>query len=241
MVSCSLDLGKENIIQCGELHFYDSKQQIALVENGAYYMDRDKNANWIIKYIDFYNKTDIPLCGRAECTHDDESCTAFIRYKGSMYDIRIVNDKLMLLSTTAEEEWIKRYGDEAISRIQLIDLNGENRKTLISLNAGQSLKGTMVYDDKYIYTMINETVKNDEIITSTSLVAININTGEKGEIIKFDKENPNIIGIYDNKIIIAYDKFEQIDTQYSYKTQIEAVDINEKKQHILLRLCHKKV
>ena len=210
------------------LKYINSLKQIACDNDGAYYLERDTRANWIIRYIDYENQKDMPLCSRLECEHKDSSCTAFIEYTGNMYDIRVVGEKLMLLSTSAEEDWINVKNDDALSKIEIMDKNGENKKTLVKFQPNQSLIGTMAYDEKNIYTMLTETnkAKDNRISIKTILISVDRENGQIQKLYDYDNKTPYMLGIYNNKILTYFDNINNL--KGSYITEIDAVDVYKK-------------
>lgn len=57
---------------------------VAKGDSGYYYIATDKN-RYFLKYFDEASKTSIPVCGKADCMHNDASCNAYFPLE--TYDI----------------------------------------------------------------------------------------------------------------------------------------------------------
>ena len=70
----------------GTLRFFGLKgptnANIAAGEDGMYYIRPRSDGSANLAYIDFASRTGVPLCSRPECTHSDETCTAYLGGRG---------------------------------------------------------------------------------------------------------------------------------------------------------------
>ena len=110
-------------------------------ENGMYYTKVGANGVQNIKYVDFKTHTDIFFCNRAECTHSDETCTSYLSPYAGTASPTPYGDKLYVIYYGGYGNYYyDRYGDEALARIEVMDLNGENRRVVRRFKPSENLK-----------------------------------------------------------------------------------------------------
>lgn len=73
-------LGGQESMDISQSYFSTSNHNVAKGENGYYFMDATAN---YIYYYDIDSGESIPLCGKAECKHNDASCDAYVGTTGS--------------------------------------------------------------------------------------------------------------------------------------------------------------
>lgn len=142
----------------GTLQFFGSKgptnANIAAGESGVYYIRPCSDGFANLAYIDFSSRTSVPLCSRPECTHSDETCTAYLGWRGGN-PYRAKNDtQLILVYANALEENLQKYGDAALPNIQTADLNGENRRTICQFSASDNLLPGLACDGQFLYCVL---------------------------------------------------------------------------------------
>ena len=78
-----------------------------------------------IHYLDYATHSDIILCSRPICTHDDESCSSFIQSNSLVPSLAVVGDRLRIvgggIGVSDPEE-----GD--LPYIEVMQLDGNDRK-----------------------------------------------------------------------------------------------------------------
>lgn len=213
----------------GTLSFIETRELISQSDTGAYYMDRTENSDWNIRYIDYDTNIDTLLCNRPECTHQDASCSAFIKYTGNVYSILSSKDKLFLFSTLAEDPWINKYGESALSKISVLSKNGENRKDIITFAPNQTTLSAKASDDEHIYTLlmettINQNTKNTDV--KTFLVAINLHSGKMTKLMDYSNSFPWIKGVYEDNIIVVTNKSEMTSDGINSYEELHYYNIN---------------
>ena len=150
-------------------------------ENGMYYRKVGANGVQNIKYVDFKTHTDIFFCNRAECTHSDETCTSYLSPYAGTASPTPYGDKLYVIYYGwYGNYYYDRYGNEALARIEVMDLNGENRRVVRRFKPSESFTGHCAFGENEIY-MIMETVEenNGETVKKTYLKCYDIETGDE--------------------------------------------------------------
>lgn len=144
--------------------------------NGYYYTVLRPDGNLNIHYLDYATHSDIILCSRPNCTHDDESCSSFIQSNSLVPSLAVVGDRLLIvgggIGVSDPEE-----GD--LPYIEVMQLDGNDRKRVYQANASSEF-GALVCDDQNFYTVERITKIQDDIPILTQHIAqIDLNTGEK--------------------------------------------------------------
>ncbi len=95
----------------------DTGAQVARGENGYYYMD---SYGEYIKYYDIASDNEIVLCSKAECSHDNRECNAYLGgeylyqvyfYKGYLYLLNISKGNIELVRCKADGSGREALGE----------------------------------------------------------------------------------------------------------------------------------
>ena len=115
-------------------------------ENGYYdVLQRDDYKGSNITFADFSSATETYLCNRAECKHNDDTCTSFF---GNEYNsIRLFpsyeDDKILCLANYYPES------GACFLRLLSFDRNGENRQVVIDFGIDtDTIDGVGTYPEK---------------------------------------------------------------------------------------------
>lgn len=141
----------------------------AATDSGYYYFLRCENGDSLITYIDYANKSNIILCNRPECLHNDASCTAWVSPEDSASGVGLftANGKLYMqsLSTYAQGD----SDSNGRTKIWTMDANGANRTLLHEFAANESIWGGFVADETSIYFLLDAATEsgNDVNVTRT--------------------------------------------------------------------------
>ena len=102
-------------------------------EQGMYTVDSIANGYGNIFYIDFETMQQIPLCGTPNCTHSNDSCTAWLQIdeSGFLPGILQLGNSILLVQNGESSNHP--------ACIWIADANGENKKLLFSAQSGQSI------------------------------------------------------------------------------------------------------
>lgn len=153
-------------------------------DNGYYYFKSISEKGLNISYLDYETSQNIVLCNRPECQHFDETCSSYLTIDGRGRILFLLNEKLGMLSCGDDS------GDQrSFPSLTLMDLNGDNEKTICTLKATQSAQKPIAVDDKNIFVILQDTAKSDSgVETVFTLVKINCETGEMIELYKSEKQ-----------------------------------------------------
>ena len=103
-------------------------------EAGAYRLAYRADGSSNITYIDYATCSEIYLCNRPNCTHDNESCTSWLPMDGINKDVFVAGDHLVIIYNGSTSN-IEEFGAAAMPHIDIANLDGSERKTLITLDA----------------------------------------------------------------------------------------------------------
>lgn len=195
LCACSAQINSENVSQTNQNKPVDSTaDNKAWSKSGAFHMalpcditvygsgndagfyevfandDTSKN----IMYTDYATLSQVYLCSKPSCAHDNESCTSWIKpMGGTVYPVAL-NGRLALIYSNRDD----------FSRIELADANGSNRHTLMEFASGVEVEPGAAVNDEYIVVQLNSysTLEDGNVEKTPSLVAINFQTGKMEEL-----------------------------------------------------------
>ena len=191
------------------LHMVTTRDQVGIssTDSGYYTTEMNNDGSFTICYIDYATKSKIVLCNRPECSHNDETCPAYLNRGVSLF----VCDETLYFYFP---EMITAKGGAENSdnwpRLECANLNGSNRRILRQFNANSQIVYGIASDGVNLYYCeLTTTAFNQEIKSEYWLVSQNINSGAVTKI-KELSENKRIIDASDNKFY--FKTFENTDT-----------------------------
>lgn len=178
-------------------------------------MQRDDYKGCNITFADFSSATETYLCNRAECKHNDDTCTSFF---GNEYSsIRLFpsyeDDKILCLANY--------YPESGASFLRLLsfDRNGENRQVVIDFGIDtDTTDGVAISEDMILLTMVHRDVDKDEEV-KRSLVLANYKTGEWKSVFDYDAYYMFMSAFNNRAYLIRYED--------NYKCIVSAVDLKD--------------
>ena len=176
-------------------------------EAGYYYLSHREDGSFNIKYVDYASCTEIYLCSRPECAHDNESCTAWRPYGGSEGCAVPVGDHLytMFYGPLRPEE-LAVFGELAKMHIGISGLDGSGARELVSLPASESLHDGIAADAQHLYMTIEtvEKTPDDETRSFRQIYAVDLQDGSISKSAPMEQNNLGIVGAAGRKLILRY-------------------------------------
>lgn len=173
--------------------------------DGYYYVDIQANGVQNIKYIDYNTATETFLCGRPECTHDDETCPSVVTPYGGAVCVFPYNENIFILYTGSQhnDRYLNKYGDKALPRLEKRESDGSNAQTVFTLNANESTVGNIAFlgDSVYITVEALES-ENSKLVMKYYLCNYNLNSGNCISKLLLEYPCRGIISGNDNYLVI---------------------------------------
>ena len=94
---------------------------------GAYRLVYRADGSSNITYIDYATRSEIYLCNRPNCTHDNESCTSWLPMDGISKDVFVAGDHLVILYHGSASD-VDEFGSAAMPHIDIANLDGSSEK-----------------------------------------------------------------------------------------------------------------
>lgn len=91
-------------------------------EDGAYVRLTREDYSEVLAFIDYKAQAGVPLCSQVNCTHSDDTCTAWL--PSGWNNVFVWKDKLYVTSSG-------KTGDVLLE----MDLNGQNRREVVRLES----------------------------------------------------------------------------------------------------------
>lgn len=98
------------------------------------------NGRGLLSYIDLSTRQEVPLCSRPNCTHTDESCTAFLPA-----------DAMVMMPFVADDRLVFEMVTGAATQLCTAGLDGSERTVL--LDSGGSSCSPICFDDDFYYVV----------------------------------------------------------------------------------------
>ena len=149
-------------------------------------------------YADYTNRQEMYLCAQPNCDHTTETCTSYISLSPGGVTPMVVNGKLVLWYFGVDPAFSAQ--SEAAARIEVADLNGENRRVYIAFEPNQYLERPLLTDGTRLYGRLTS---YSETETSATLIALDLDKGEYSELAPLDTtRNERIWGTVDGKVVL---------------------------------------
>lgn len=195
------------------LHMVTTRDQVGIssTDSGYYTTEMNNDGSFIICYIDYATKSKIVLCNRPECSHNDETCPAYLNRGVSLF---VCDETLYFYFPETITAKGGAENSDNWSRLECANLNGSNRRILRQFNANSQIVCGIASDGVNLYYCeLTTTAFNQGIKSEYWLVSQNINSGAVTKI-KELSENKRIIDASGNKFY--FKTFEDTETADSF-------------------------
>lgn len=190
----STDINIEDIdLDVSQTYFKD--RYVAKGEQGYYYLD-----NWgeYILYFDEATKEVIPLCSKAECTHDGKDCMAYVKDVQIDFQVYYYAGKLYWLTT-----------NDGMTKLMECGADGSDRKIIGELYPfdTESSEADLMFAGGNVYFTENGNVNKDSE-KSIFLKKMSLNTGAVESVYEYIGTNCSIqkVKAYsDNVYFVIYE------------------------------------
>ena len=148
---------------------------------GFYSVFSNEDGSRSLLYVDYASASQVYLCAQPNCEHNSESCPAWIAPFSGMVTVAAGEKELFLLCNG--------YGGGV--RIERADLNGENRRELLSLPGGMMAENAVASNGGFLVISVQESVQNDDsVLQEHRLLAVDVNSGETRSIFSLREHLP---------------------------------------------------
>ena len=199
---------------------------INTTKDGAYQL-APYQSGMILTYIDYKTQSRTVLCSRPECTHQDDTCTAwFQQVRGHTFADE--ESGHLFVITSADDR------DGTPETLWKMDLNGQNRTKLTTMKASDSLGGGLVSDGQNLYFTVQSLVQDGQKFNPFSndlvktLCEVNIDSGKTKTLLNFSGSG-FLNGAFDRKLVLLRGHWdEKGNSQQSYS--VYDLDTGEEQQ-----------
>lgn len=163
-------------------------------EQGYYTIERISPEFYNIFYMDYETNEYNYLCKNPHCSHDNESCTSYIKENTlAQPQPFYIGDKILILFYSGDGT----YSAGGCT----MDLDGSNKQTLFELSANQSIQLFPYKNGDYLFFLLQTNMTNGK--TVSSIVQCNLKTGELEQGLTLGNEYWDIMNIYENKLFLC--------------------------------------
>lgn len=173
------------------LQDYGGRVYGAVGADGFYYVTavQSDDGSLLIHYLDYASMQDVPLCVQPNCRHEDETCTAWLPFTGGGTSLMAVGDKLVL-AYPGNTAYQSQLGDICLPHIEVANLDGSDRKLLLSLDASQRPDTPYLTDGQNLFAKMNFVQDGTAKI---GLVKINLEKGSCEPVVELDSSEGAIL------------------------------------------------
>lgn len=181
--------------------YFEGGSYIAKGTNGYYYIDGS-----FINYYDNQKQTNVKLCSKANCNHNNSECMA---YAMDIYSIYTYNGYIYCV--TAEENQSNTYS------LLRMDIDGGNRSVIGRMEAAGSVP-SLVFAGNYAYYTPSDS-KADDTEQKSVIIRINLTDGSTENVYETSGVNVTIASLksYGEQVYFL----------------IKKIEVNEKGEHSL--------
>ena len=180
----------------------DGYYSVLSIPDEKYGADSEMEHVGLITYVDYNSGTFRILCSDPECKHNDESCTAFIKYINKAYIFCTPDrDNLIIISAG------RRFSDSPSCVIYKADADGTNRKELAQLKSTECVDsgGVICCDTNSVYLVVDDIEMDSssgDSVATNYLKKVDLDTGSCSDEMTFSSQ-PTLLGTYGDRILIA--------------------------------------
>ena len=174
-------------------------------ENGCYELLSGLGFHSNVIYTDYQSRSKIFLSSDAASDHMSDSSTSYISDTYSMVRPVATKNKLLVFDTGSGSIMVKKYGEKALSKIISMDFNGENKNKFYTFAANEWMHDTsgVACDKEDNLYFIESYLDEEGYSEKKNIVTVNINTGEKTELLTLDNTDRYfIIGAYGDELVL---------------------------------------
>lgn len=144
-------------------------------KDGFYQAMQNDDLSYNIMYVDYNTGRQLYLCAQPNCQHNSDSCTSWLASVGSGRITPVALDNQIALVYSMEQG-----STTGLSKIDIADANGANKRTLHTFEAGTSIdEGAAVNGESLILKMDTYSTQGDGVVdVRQAIVGVNLTTGE---------------------------------------------------------------
>lgn len=189
------------------LHFADGKKMGDGngSGNGYYRIVPRSDASNNIFFVDYETASQVPLCSRPECQHQDDTCTSWLPYTAGKGAIFAAGDFLYdVCFGNQNSEMVEEIGEDALPKIIQMKRNGSEKKTVYTFPASSVIREGIVYDNSAIYFICDsfENFEQNGNLPERVLYQYRISDGTM-QILKVLSAGDEIIGASGREILLG--------------------------------------
>lgn len=160
----------------------------------------DNSAN--LTYVDYATAQEIFLCASPNCTHDNESCSAWLPPEDLSCVPLVVGDRLLLFDRISFSGGTE--GQAHPMRLFSAGLDGSGRKLLTEFDGSESCFSVISANETML---VMQVTRADEqgAATGQTLVSVNLDTGERSDFYPIPQgQNVQFAGVTENGYCVLY-------------------------------------
>ncbi len=208
-------------------NFLDLYSAVAMTEDGYYYI-----CNNLLYYCEKATLSSYPVCSKADCSHSDENCTAYISPADYLpLQLSYYNNSLYIMG------WEIEQNDIHNNYIYQISLDNYKRKKVAYLNSSNGLSSVVfIIHRGYVYYVTGGSTmsENTAVLYRKELGDVSKNNDE-AQIFEFGGYGAEIFALsaYGNNLFFDTASYEDSEGN-GYKTSLNILNIHSLESKVLV-------
>ena len=174
-------------------------------ENGFYFKQYQPGHTAALYYADYKAEKVTVLCSQPNCTHDSESCTAWLQYEFNLPDVLLCGGKPVLVYR-GNPYYYAQGEKAALGSVVVLQPNGADPKTLVTFSPSEELDILYSYDDQgNLYVWKSGLDTKNFAAQKHELLQIDLQTGESRAVFSVTPkpgENYFFVGVTDDAFVL---------------------------------------
>ena len=180
----------------------DGYYSVLSIPDEKYGVDSEMEHAGLITYVDYSTGTNRVLCSDPDCKHNDESCTAYIKYVKEAYVFSTSDENNLIIISAG-----RRFSEEPSCVIYIADADGTNRKELAQLKSTECVDrgGVICCDTNSVYLAVLDIYMDSssgKSVATHYLKKVDLDTGACSDEMIFTYQ-PTLLGTYGDRILIC--------------------------------------
>ena len=167
--------------------FFHAAAEGAANDSGFYEITLRADGSGNICHTDFDALRKTVLCSRPECSHCEEICSGYLSCAANIPEVMTTSD-LLIFAYSGNPYYFTDLGDQALARVEIRDLNGENVRTVCTFDANVQLDFNFAFSESALFAFAT-TLQSESSAAQKEVVKIDLATGEKTVLARFDGES----------------------------------------------------
>lgn len=190
-------------------------------DDGVYIVQPNlSTASGVLYFIDSKTNSGVPVCSQVNCTHDNETCTAWLSYAPNP-PVFVLNDRIYVVAQRRNDS----KGELLPAALYEMELNGQGRKELFRLEMNQDFAASgIVGNEQYLFFNIFD-IENATGEMKCFTYRYSFEEGKLENVYDCNGMADFIVGVLNDKIVAKHIEWnmDELDEESAYDRQEHSI------------------